>query len=127
MYVVVGAQHAAPLLGTLANSAAYSRVHLGRRKSNQVNSSYLQPKTDNFLSTAASTRPPPFTGRRSPRRSSSPGRRLRGGKNSPPLGPPPPHQPVLPLASSCIALRRSCAASARRFPLPLAAAPRRLR
>src|ERR1700687_1989023 len=48
MYVVVGAQHAAPLLGTLANSAAYSRAHLGRRKSNQVNSSYLQPKTDNF-------------------------------------------------------------------------------
>src|SRR5258708_7979484 len=127
VYVVVGAQGAAPVLGALANSAAWSRVNLGRRKSNQVNSSYLQPKTDNFLSSAASTRPRPRTRRRSHRQASSPVRRLSRRKNYRPLRRPPPHQPVLPLASSCIALRRSCAASARRFPLPLAAAPRRLR
>src|SRR5258708_30272556 len=134
MYVVVGAQHlsrpcrdASPLLGTLANSAAYFRVHLGRRKSHQVNSSYLQLKTDNFLSSAASTRRRPRTRRRSHRQASSPVRRLSRRKNSRPLRRPPPHQPVLPLASSCKALRRSCPASARRFPLPLAVAPRRLR
>jgi hypothetical protein len=32
MYVVVGAQHAAPLLGTLATLAAYSCVHLTRKR-----------------------------------------------------------------------------------------------
>src|SRR5258708_13257056 len=104
MYVVVGAQHAAPLLGTLANSAASSRVHLGRRKSNQVNSSYLQPKTDNFLSSAASTRPRPRTRRRSHRQASSPLPGLSRRKSSPPLRPPPPHHPALPLPPASLSL-----------------------
>src|ERR1700687_5264921 len=104
---------------------------LGRRKSNQVNSSYLQPKTDNF-----SVRPLSLIhvhvlrvdhiARLLLLRAARAGGRTpaRSGPQTPPPPPrpPPPHRPVLPLASSCTAPLRSCAASARRFPSPPAAA-----
>src|SRR5437588_533351 len=82
----------------------------------------------NFNS-AASTRPRPHTRRRSHRQASSPARRPSPPKNSRQLQRPP-RQPALPHpppGSSCTAPRRSCAANARRFPSPTAAAPRRLR
>src|SRR2546429_2086280 len=82
------------------------------------------------LNSAASTRPRPRTRRRSHRRAFSLWRRPLRRKTRRPLRRPRPHRPAprhRRLALSCTVPRRSCAASAPRFPSPTAAVPRRLR